>query len=281
MIPLIPMLTDTDICIDPGQVINLVHEWGVVVFERSGEVHSGLPLAEPVYTDTPDVAYAPVVWIHGVPFSGTLTVNAEDLITYTWPAPDRTADGSAEWDITGSCFTTQEQTCVPAGMPFIWGVDFYKNVQSLVLTGKSGWCSNFIYYDCTVDRQLSEVFFETLDTDAALFTPLVTEGLYFQGDDQYLIDISGDRLIPLNMTVNTELAAETFCRWAGPGMKSSEIDALWETWSPILTGADQGWLVFPIPEEYHNMISSLTLETGGGTVEYERFYLGAVRVNRL
>jgi len=281
MIPLIPVLTERDICIDQEQIINLVHEWGVVVFESSGDVHLGQPVEELEYVDSPDVAYAPVVWIHGVPFSGTFSVHSEQ-ITYAWPPPDRAFAGSAEWDIAGINNTAEEQTPVPAGMPFFWGVDFFREVPSLVLKSPSGWQSNFLYYECSVEPGLADVFFERLNTNGALFTTEVSQGLYFQDGDQYLIEISAGRLIPLNMTVNPEPAVETFYRWAGSGLKSSEIDALWETWSPILAEEGTGWLVFPIPEEYYGMISSIELETdSGGQVEYERFYLGAIRINQL
>lgn len=280
MIPLIPFLVDTDIVTSETSAASIVHEWGVVVFEQTGEAHMG----SPEFLFPPDEAKAPVVWIHGIPFTGTFMVNTGvRSIVYTWPEPERTALGTAEWDLSGDYTESGESCVIPTDLPFRWAVESYEAVPSLQLhqEAATGW-SNFIYYECEVSAELSRVFLENPDPENLRVTAAISQALYFSANGQYLLEFSGGGLVPLHMTVNPELARETFCRWACSRLKSTEIDALCAAWEPVFASVDTGWLVFPIPAEYHNMISSIELlRNDGREVEYERLFLGAVRLNRL
>lgn len=285
MIPLIPLLVDTDVVAINSEALNIVHEWGVVVFQESGEVLCNGPwdLAAD-YSDYYEVeAEAPVVWIHGAPFSGCFTVyTGEQNISFVYPEPARTNTGYVQWEISGDHFTTErEEEQVLYRGPFAWGIDFWRAVPSLHLSHYNTRAEdNFLYYECSVNRTFAELFLTRDEEGNPEFNgDLVTEGLMFQGNTQYLITVRNGNLIPLNMIVNPDLAAETFCRWGNSRMKSSEISALWETWKPVLEDQDATWFVFPIPEEYHHLISTIELTTDLHTeVEYVRLFLGAVKL---
>ncbi len=79
-------------------------------------------------------------------------------------------------------------------------------------------------------------------------------------------------------TLTEDRIQEVLCGWAGGMLKSSEIEALWETWKPMWRQGS--WVVFPIQEEHHDGISRIRLEINRTrTVHYERLFLGAVRLD--
>ena len=283
MIPLIPLLVDTDVVAINSDAMNVVHEWGVVVFQESGDVLCNGPWEPGEYSEYVQEAEAPVIWIHGSPFSGSLAVHTgEQSITYTYPEPAQNAPGVTRWDISANHFLTEmeEERTLYQG-PFYWGIDFWRAVPSLHLSHYNTEVEeNFLYYECTVGPEFSELFFlRDSEGDFTFNNDLITEGLQFAMGTQYLMVIRNGTLIPLNMTVNPELAQETICRWADSRLNSTEITALWETWRPVLENDEENWFIFPIPEEYHNLISTIELTTDSGSeVEYERLFLGAVKI---
>jgi len=110
--------------------------------------------------------------------------------------------------------------------------------------------------------------------EALLFTPYGVASVAVTGDEFVLEDFS------LTGVADTELVPNTFVRWAGQGLTSPEIAALWDTWKPAFTEEGSYWLVFPVPEEFNNGISTISLDTSDHReVEYERLFLGAIRLN--
>lgn len=290
MFPLIPLLVDTVIAIDNPNALHIAHEWGVVVFEQSGSVYCGGPGHLEWMVPGDACAEAPVVWIHGEPFQGAFSVSVppgESLI-FTHPQPTVYSTDKARWEISAGQQEVIEETPIPYSGPYQWALESWRSVPSLPLTVlATGEVEKFLYYECTVNSELTENLFHWGATgNPVVDHNLIPEALYFSPWGVFPVDLTGEEFIPVDLLLPAEtapdLVEETFCRWGDSMLKSSEITALWETWQPVLSEEGSYWLVFPIPEVFHVMISSISLETGRyGDVEYHRLFLGAVELQQL
>ncbi|MCK5785151.1 MAG: hypothetical protein KAH54_01190 [Candidatus Sabulitectum sp.] len=269
---------------------NEVHEWGVVVFEENMDpAICGSPWNEAAMSGNSDVlAEAPVVWIHGEPFEGTFTIEIEsgETITMIYPEPDSLVENRASWELSASTLVTNntEEAILYEG-PFWWAADFWRDVPSLTLLQKNtGITENFLYYECTVNPAFAEIFFHWDSGGTPVFTGIpVDDALAFTPYGIVQVALRQDSFVPNDFPfqgiTQPEQVLDTFRRWAGSKLKTSEITALWETWMPAFIEGGQYWLVFPIPEEYNNSISTIHLETyDNRAIEYHRLFLGAVRV---
>ena len=289
---MIALLVGTGDYHEESSALSFVHEWGVVVFEQDVPIICGSPWNEPAMYYNPDMcAEAPVVWIHGEPFtSGTFTVrvgNSETLTTL-YPDPDILMVNEVAWNISaGNDLERSIEEVIPYSGPFSWAMDYWRDVPSLPLyQDNTGITEKFLYYECTVNSEFTFNFFNWNFSGNPIFTgTTVQEALYFTPYGVFPVSITDEEFIPLDIPMggetDPELAPDTFSRWADSRLMSSEIRALWETWKPAFTEEGFYWLVFPIPVKYNNEISTIRLETSDRRdVEYERFYLGAVRLNR-
>jgi hypothetical protein len=292
MIQMIAMLTAAATAYYEIDAQNFVHEWGVVVFEHNSPVICGIPGNEPVYFPNDICAEAPVIWIHGEPFTGSFTVELpeNETFTVTYPDPDAFPEQQIVWEISGGSGAEQsaEEILPVYEGPFNWAMPYWRAVPSLTLYQKStGTADNFLYYECTVNTDFTNNFFQWGQNGNPVFSgTAVTEALYFTPDGVFPVSVPESEFIPGPMPMGGEtslaLAPLTFSRWAESRLEASEITALFETWKPVLTEDDSYWLVFPIPAELNNEISSIMLEPDGDSnVEYERFFLGAVKLNLL
>ena len=288
MIPMIVMLVDTAIYHNESTALNSVHEWGVVVFEENiGPIICGSPWDESVMFMNDDLcAEAPVVWFHGEPFEGTFRVEVEtgDTITMVYPEPDTLEYEFSEWQIS-TVQGIDEYAYVYDG-PFLWAVESWRDVPSLSLFNEnSGITENFLYYECTVPPSFGKIFFHWDSDGTPVFAGVpVDDALAFTPYGIVQVALKEDEFVPNEYPFQgitlPEHVVDTFCRWAGSKLKTSEISALWETWEPAFTESGHYWLVFPIPEEYNNLISTIRLETSDNReIEYHRLFLGAVRVS--
>ncbi len=141
MIPMVAFLVDTDIAYDGIEESNFVHEWGVVILEENAPLLCGIPGWESSidYFDDDMCAEAPVVWIHGEPFSGEFTVElpGNESFTFIYPNPDRSKENSISWQIRGGTgYEQSEEESLPMlqSLPFGWGVEHWRAVPSLILT---------------------------------------------------------------------------------------------------------------------------------------------------
>ena len=276
----------------PADVQNEVHEWGVVVFINNGSPVCGgtwkntelYPNYEPPETE----AHAPVVWIHGEPFSeATFAVSTgEQAITFTYPVPDRSATGVAEWDIASAEATLDNPLENHYEGPFRWAIEYWRDVPSLPLyQASAALTEGFLYYECEVNQGFADHFFSWSEDGNPLFAgDEVREALFFTPAGAIAVEIKQGEFIPytfdLGGLLDPEIAPNTFLRWINTRLKPSEITALWETWEPVFCEEDSYWLVFPVPRDYYNEVSNISLDfTEIRVVQYERFFLGAVKLS--
>jgi len=271
-----------------GDIVTSVHEWGVVVFEenRLPAICGGPWDSSVENTEYEAVAEAPVVWIYGEPFQGTFTVTPGDseTITSVYPAPDVFDGNSVQWEVVTT--TGVEESLLYTG-PYAWAMEYWEIVPSLLLYNSySGATVNFLYYECTAGEEFTGNLFEWNSSGNPIFTQdLVEEALLFTPYGVAPVAVTRDEFVlrdfPLTGETDPELVPNTFARWVSQGLTSPEITALWDTWKPAFTEEGSYWLVFPVPEEYNNGISTISLETSDHReVEYERLFLGAIRLNR-
>lgn len=290
-----------------SDVQNEVHEWGVVVFEENSSPMCGETWQDtslyPDYVRVEACAEAPVVWIYGEPFeTGTFTVTTgEQSITLTYPAPDRTALGLAEWDISAhfsadivvenieeTPMTLEgEETADIYDGPFWWAVDSWREVQSLSLCQEyTGIIENFLYYECAVHPGFTDNFFEWGSNGNPVFPGTeIQEALCFTPSGVFSVSVPTAEFTPLTLPmlngISTNAILDTFSIWGRSNLEPAEISALWETWEPVFTEEGSFWLVFPIPEQYYDSISTIELEMPESRlIVYDRLFLGAVKLNR-
>lgn len=294
----------------------LLHEWGVVEIDTYTSVAVGAPTGEelPLFYDIDYCVEAPVVWFHGSDFTGKLTVTSpEGHLTVTYPEPDRVEQDraglpvQAVWSLEGYSVFLTEQTPLPledipmaeeevlpnteglgdrVATGFDWARDIWRGVPSLGLVGTEGnWRESFIYYESQVDD-----LFGTPSVDAGfdwLVRDLDVPAMVFMSGPEALsmmcpVSITGEMPSPAEgdfEVYDREVMLATLCSWAGGGFKSEEITALLDTWEKRLTTVPYGEnvVLFPIPMEYWDRISTLTLDTEEGChVEYKRLFLGLI-----
>ena len=267
---------------------NEVHEWGVVVFEEPAfNVCGGTwknPDLYPDYEPAEMEAHAPVIWIHGEPFSEAAFIvsTGEQSVTFTYPIPDRASPGMAEWDIEAGLAPAESN---PYEGPFAWAIDHWRGVQSIPLYQESsGITDGFLYYECTVSQEFTDNFFYWSNEGNPVFTGTTVENaLFFTPYGVIPVQVHQSefvpRVFPLGGEINPDQPQDTFHAWADSVLIPSEITALWETWEPVFTEEGSYWLVFHIPEEYCEQISSISIVfPEERSVEYERFFLGAVKL---
>lgn len=288
-----------------SDVQNEVHEWGIVVFEENSPLMCGESWQNiylyPDYVLVEACAEAPVVWIYGEPFENATfkVTTGEQSITLTYPAPDRTALGLAEWDISAEASAEivmenieetpmeQEETADIYDGPFWWAMDSWREVQSLSLYQEyTGITENFLYYECAVHPEFTDNFFEWGSNGNPVFPGAeIQEALYFTPGGVFSVSVPTAEFSPLTIPmlsgISTNTLLDTFSAWGRSNLEPAEISALWETWKPVFTEEDSYWLVFPIPEQYYNSISTISLEMPESRlIEYDRLFLGAVKLNR-
>lgn len=310
MIPMLfPFFADTVIAPPECETIH-VHEWGVVRFEERGTDVVGIPwadfYAEPIDNlIEPIEVEAPVVWFHGPAFTGTFRVRTENgWLTELYPQPDFAetlpAFGifpersvMARWtdlQAGGESLGIEKLGEQAARISYEWAMDYWREVPACYLFRRTdGFCDRFIYYECTiVDDIPSPLVWNNGDLS---FDPGYTgEGLLFIPNGEfteiYLIELEGSPGLPEVEEIqiyDPDYVKQVICEWAGGGFKSSEIDALWKTWENTLTTGcdDEGsWLLFPLPSETVEAISTIELKPDGfwHEVQYERLFLGLVKV---
>ncbi|MCK4504078.1 MAG: hypothetical protein KAW14_00560 [Candidatus Aegiribacteria sp.] len=305
MLPLMFAAALVDTVIAPPADLNTiyVHEWGAITFAEE-VIIGAAPPSDPLsnYT-TPDewdelLVRAPVVYFYGATFQGTFTVTVPSgTFIETWPVPEKltaiaplhlASSSRAVWTISGTSWGEPGTTDTPAGRhelsfsPEI--LDIWRWPPSFLLEFGNGIREKFIYYECALRPQNNDDFYPALLTnDGTVLSPEYHGELirFIKSDGKVIIDpITGRYGMRREIQQATEYGdiLETLCSWAGGTMKSDEINAMWTTWEDwIYNGSWSGdtLLVFPLPDETVERMSSITLETSEEhDIEYSRFYVG-------
>ncbi len=309
MIPLMfaAALVDTVIAPPPDWNTIYVHEWGAITFAEEvifGAAPSSDLFGEYGYPDEWDepVARAPVVYFYGASFQGTFTVTVPaGTFIETWPNPESlTALGPmqlpntsrAVWTISGTSWEELIITDTPAGRvelnvsPEI--LDIWRWPSSFLLEFADGTREKFVYYECALEPISNDDFYPALLTDTGtILSPEYNGELirFIKSEGKVIIDpdtlSSGThhQIQQADECGDMDIL-ETLCSWAGGTMKSDEINAMWTTWEDwIYSGSWTGdtLLIFPLPDETVERMSSITLETSEDhDIEYSRFYLGII-----
>lgn len=280
--------------VDYGPVY--VHEWGAVTFTEENVIFGANPLTDPNSDFIPPhqwdepVSRAPIVYFYGKSFSGTFTVSVHSgnfietlpvpqSLVSTSPVPQRQSF-DAVWEIartsTGRMegLTDREYSSVSGEMLEIW-----REPPSFLLEFNDGTREKFIYYECALSPTSDDDFYPVLLQDSGPVLHPDYKGPLMR------FEKNGETVTMELITSGTEYEhandqedniPEILCDWAGGTMKSEELISMWETWkSWIYDGSWSGeaLLVFPLPENTIEGMTTIILETDE-TVEYTRFYLG-------
>ncbi len=314
MLPLMfAALVDTIVAPPPDFNIAYVHEWGAVTFTEE-VVHFGTgPEAFPdIFTDVtePDiwdepVARAPVVYFYGAPFTGTFTVTVPDgefietVPEPRFPEPPVQADSDgggasvARWRITSDPYLGRDgfespgSGCIPADLHGAW-----RWPGSNTLLFDDGSAESFIYYECSLDREICGEYWDRLRVggDPAYHPedtpPMIRFEVLSTGTVAAEIFGSGEEEMEMRRSIHPimdrESILETLCSWSGGTMKSEEISAMWETWEDWIMSGDWSGdvlLLFPLPSEVVESMSTISLDTGENLqIEYTRFYIGVASI---
>ena len=315
MLPLLfPFLADTVIAPPPDFEDVFVNEWGVVVFTSDGSTVAGAP------DENGNIYYgrepygelmvdAPVIWIHGAFFeNATLTVRAnQGELTALYPEGYSTDDEhfsrTASWHISAPPpvpLLGRPEPPEPEDVPFAWAMPFWREVPSrdLFSADTDEYLGNFLYYEAGIFLWQPPDGISDAELLAGYYS---TEGFAIETGDEPTVQRI--QLVPLpdgtggshsRESLDDQEICEIICGWAGGNLKSQEIEALWYTWKPFFQtetmcdelSADrrtQGekWIMFPLPWDEVEKISSVNLDIEGGPdriIHYNRLFLGLVRV---
>ena len=309
MTPLLLAAALVDTVIAPPADLNTiyVHEWGAITFAEE-VIIGAVPPSDP-YENSPThnewdepVARAPVVYFYGDFFQGTFTVTVPSgTFIETWPVPEKltaiaplqlTSSSRAVWTISGTSWGEPGTIDTPAemnGLSFTPEIlDIWRWPPSFLLEFNNGFREKFIYYECALTPQSNDDFYPALLTDEGTVLDPEYHGeliRFIKLDGKVVINpISGRYGTGRELQQATEYGdiLETLCSWAGGTMKSDEINAMWSTWEDwIYSGSWSGntLIIFPLPNETVERMSSITLETSEDhEIEYSRFYIGIISI---
>jgi hypothetical protein len=298
MIPLLYCaLADTVVAEIPEDIV-FVHEWGVVELDEGYLEATGTPDG---YLDPcgylieyyPDVAEAPVIWFHGAMCNGDFIVEIPGGdFTFYRPVPDSLdfhaipgieasethvgvwkdiqlrAPYAMEWPAEEEVLEE-----IPLLEEFEWAYPLWRDVPgNYVIQPSTGFQDRFLYYECSLNGY--EMF-------SGEYYGYTGPALLFRAyDDELLCSMV---TVPTNLSdgevlTEDEIMAE-ICDWAGGGLKTSEIKALWYTWMPRLRTRceldGQTVIVFPLSQEQVESISRLRFVPHNSMqVRYDRLFLG-------
>ncbi|MBN1434758.1 hypothetical protein JW921_08365 [Candidatus Fermentibacterales bacterium] len=311
MLPLLlPVLMDTVIC-EPDYNVVRVHELGVVVFREGCDAAArGAPEWGDANVYLPEEDRAPIVFFHGIPFTGDFRVEAPGgSLTAIWPEPSRTviassADStnpmpvfSATWQgIEAGLLFEQGYVPVtpcPNDLPFAWAVSIWRQVPALPLRASdSSWTEMFIYYEANVGPFFRELAAGAGEKDFDILDYYRGEALLFHPpgrDWPKPADILVSRVSVLDGTISMrgtgpqtydEMSViEELLRWSLSEIEPEEAQAFWQTWEESVCDpwAEDGWLLFPLPQDMVWGMTTIELTTEqAGRVEYHRLVLGLV-----
>jgi hypothetical protein len=296
-------LIDTAIAVaDPGTVY--VHEWGAVTFTQEQVFFGTAPLEGdipptilPDHWDEP-LARAPVVYFYGAPFSGVFRVGVSSgafveavpdptTLSDTRPMPMLPESYTAEWrlsgDLEGPASSLRETgyiDCIPADLMESWRMP-----PSHVLQFGDGTSEKFVYYECALTPTDSTSFSPVLftDGDARLEPGYQGRMVRFSRSDgtvsAELVE-AGLAVRRVSLTEDSPEMVEILCDWAEGGMKTAELQAMWDTWSGWVKAGD--WegdelMMFPFPSQTVEGMTTIQLTTDQMLrVEYTRFFVGFV-----
>lgn len=285
-----------------------LHEWGVVLYSGDSVrvlCSAGAPWLAPVTVD------APVLYFHGAPFTGEVTVGSLGRISGCYPEPD--VRGGPLWNGGGlgsMIRWTGIEVIAPVddGLPaddrtsladvtipgFDWALDLWRiDGPNRVTRPSDGFSDSFLYYEVDFTdtgfpiplhgfeepgTPLEETAFEYLEF-RCLDNGVITCVAKTCGADQS----SCDESLPLpEVDKSCEAAFDTVRGWASGILTDEEVRAMWATWEPwIYYGGWRGrsLLVFAVPQPVVEEISLIRVESDQGLpVEQHRFFLGMIPI---
>ncbi len=273
-----------------------VHEWGVVWMGETRVVATADPASTwdiysgPSSDEEPICAEAPVIYIHGPDFSGTLEVSTETgSFTVLYPDASGVSPNSALWrfEAMAQDRAPGEETLPEAAeIPGNWPVDLWREVPSCRLRFESGVEDRFIYYETQIpvtDFPSARRMLEQGEVSAALVVRPAAGGLMYMEVNP--ANVPGSLIDGEFLPLDTGTAVSRLCDWADGDLKTEEVRALWASWRGHLES--EGWmgekiLLFPLPESRIRAISTLSLQTGEGySVEYHRLFVAMVPLDAL
>lgn len=282
----------------PGPVdVVRVHEWGGVWFGENRIVATADPSSTwdiysgPSAPDDPICVEAPVVYIHGPSFSGSLQVTAETgSFTVLYPDASGVSPGSAVWRFEAAAESGDPAEEVPfpdsAEIPGNWPVDVWREVPACHLYFEGGVEDKFVYYETEIpvtDFPSARRMLQQGEVSRGLLVQPGADGLYYMEVNP--ANVPGSLIDGEFLPLETNDAVGTLCGWADGELKTAEVRAMWESWKGHLESG--GWagdtvLLFPLPESRVRAISTLSLQTDlGCEVEYHRLFVGMVPLELL
>ncbi len=303
MIPLLYCALADTVMVEVSDDVLFVHEWGVVEIDNAYLEVQG---AMDGYIDEdgffwgyiPVEAEAPVVWFHGAECTGSFFVELYGgQFTTTLPRPD-TIELFAMTELVGTptCVAVWQNLNLSRAAPeieeermstypfisedFTWALPLWREVPGLYVSSDDGsWFDRFLYYECAT-IVLSNVFHA--GATAELPYDHLGESLILSADEGELVihlACSRDEFEIIEMNLSMDDVMEHLCDWAGGGLKSSELNALWETWVPRFRTRcihyGERLMLFPLSQEQVESISRIRFEPDEDIqVLYDRLFLG-------
>ncbi len=299
MIPLLYCaLADTVIAYVPDDVV-FIHEWGVVeldegYYEARGAHWGSLDGHGCLIDYYPVGVEAPVVWFHGAECTGTFSVEVtggdfttlrprpDSIALHAVPGLEASETHVAVWEDLQVVDMELPRIDIEEEIPFediyfedfSWAMPLWREVPGNILIYNSqNFVDSFLYYECSMNG------YGMFSGDYYGYTG---PALLFVADEEGLA--CARATIPYategwDVPLSDSEILDVFCGWAGNGLKSSEIAALWNTWEPVLRTRcelnGQTVMVFPLSREETESISRIRFVPDRELeVRYDRLFLG-------
>lgn len=280
----------------------MIHEWGGLSWSGPEADLSGTPDLLPLFQDGGGTMLrAPVLYIHGPEFTGTVTVttgNGTLSAVYPEASGGGIGQGSCSWygsfgyAIPDSHLLETAATVGGAGAEAEnpWPYILWRTGQGMTCTSPCGWSEEFLYYETVPERLdflpylpgAEPVESRWMDIPAVVIRQTDTGPVWASCN---LGDLAGETLLEYG-DMHPDGIHEVLREWSRDVIDVEEADALWNTWTGWICREHRndpaylrGMVVYRVPEELLDHLSVIGAEVESPSpfpVRARRYILAAV-----
>jgi hypothetical protein len=280
----------------------MIHEWGVLSWGGPGPDLSGTPELLPFFQDDGGMLLrAPVLYIHGPEFTGTITVTTGNgTLSAVYPEASGGGVGQTACSWYGSFgYSSPDSHLLETaatvgghgtGTENPWPYSLWRTGQGMTCTSPCGWSEEFLYYETIPERLDFLPYLPGAEPVPARWRDI--PALVIRQTDLgpvwatcSLGGLAGETP-PVFRDMHPDSIHEVLREWSRDMIDVEEVDALWNTWTGWICREHRndpaylrGLVIYRVPEELLDRLSIIDAEVESPSpfpVRARRYILAAV-----